>query len=205
MMSETGSQSQASNNYEDLAAHRGDEGRFREEKISRGEKTSRENRRRRRTLRRDRIEMVGVWNPRGESLSRGEKQAEWRRLSDRAYSPLCFRSQAWPAGERFSFSLVLYTRKHSHFQRTRTHMNVYIDIYPCMRVSLRLLSLSMCRAHRAVRFPPSWPPRGPSLPTFTIQPWEQLHALFVSFFSFFHSLAAALDCYISNVSGNSTT
>lgn len=72
MTSETRSQSQSSNNYEDLAAHRGDEGRFRGEKISRGEKASRENRRRRRTPWRDRIEMVGDWNPRGESLSRGE-------------------------------------------------------------------------------------------------------------------------------------
>lgn len=100
MTFEARAQSRPSNNYEDLAAHRDDEGRFREEKISREEKTSRENRRRRRTPRRDRIEMVGDWKSRGESLSRGEKQAEWRRLSDRAYSPLCFRSQAWPAGER---------------------------------------------------------------------------------------------------------
>lgn len=65
MTSEARFQSRPSNNYEDLAAHRGDEGRFREEKISREEKTSRENRRRRRTPRRDRIEMVGDWKPRG--------------------------------------------------------------------------------------------------------------------------------------------
>lgn len=84
-------------------------------------------------------------------------------------------------------------------------MNKHTHIHIYARVSLRLLSLSMYRAHRAVRFPPSWPPRGPSLSTSTIQPWEQLHAPFNSFSSFFRSLALALDCYISNVSGNSTT
>jgi len=67
------------------------------------------------------MEMVGDWKPRG-GVTPEEKQAEWRRLSDRAYSPLSFRSQARPAG--FSFSPVLHTRK-----RGRLHLRVNIYTY----------------------------------------------------------------------------
>lgn len=96
------------------------------------------------TPRRDRIEMVGDWNPRGESLSRGEKQTEWRRLSDRAYSPLCFRSQAWPAGERFPFFFpVLYTQTITFATYmcawTRTHTHIYL----CMRAFPSVYTLSV--------------------------------------------------------------
>lgn len=65
--------SRLSNNYEDLTLRRGDEGRFRGEKISRKSEDVYESRRRRKTPRRDGMEMVGDWKPRGEeSLPRRE-------------------------------------------------------------------------------------------------------------------------------------
>lgn len=115
------------------------------------------------------MEMVGDWKPRG-GVTPEEKQAEWRRLSDRAYSPLCFRSQARPAG--FSFPLL-------HTQPlTLAHVHTYTCTLACIRAFPSVPPSTHCRAHRVVRFPPSWLPRGPSLLTSAIQPWEQLHAPF---------------------------
>lgn len=110
----------------------------------------------------------GIGSRGGRSHSRGEKQAEWRRLSDRAYSPLCFRSQAWPA--RFSFSLY-YTQTLTLLQCARRHT------YTHLRVSLR--SSSVYRAHSA---PSVLHPRGRlvdlpfQLPRYSLG--GQLHAPF---------------------------
>lgn len=65
-----------------------------------------------------------------------------------------------------------YTRARTHIHtRTRTSSRIFARFPP-------FPPSTYCRAHRAVRFPPSWPPRGPSLSTSAIQPWEQLHAPF---------------------------
>lgn len=124
------------------------------------------------------MEMVGDWNPRG-GVTPEEKQAEWRRLSDRAYSPLCFRSQARPAG--FSFPLY-YTRGPLHL-RTDVHTHVYPCVFPP----------SLCLRTAAHTEPSVFHPRGRlvdlPLSTSAIQSWEQLHAPFgaVSFLSFLPS------------------
>lgn len=84
----------------------------------------REDERRKRKKKTEEEEIVEGWNGNGRGLPEGrgrrvtpeEKQAEWRRLSDRAYSPLCFRSQARPAGSSFP---LYTTHAHSH-ARTRT-------------------------------------------------------------------------------------
>lgn len=70
---------------------------------------------------------------RGRRVTPEEKQAEWRRLSDRAYSPLCFRSQARPAGSSFPL----------HTPHTRTYTCAYArgSSFPSRRVS------AACRAH----------------------------------------------------------
>lgn len=143
------------------------------------------------------MEMVGDWNPRGGSHSRGEAQAEWRRLSDRAYSPLCFRSQARPAGSSFS---LYYTHRHlhlrgsdiytwAHLQYTRTHIQ-------CARVSLHSLRWMHTET---VRFPPSWSLYEPSLSTSAIQLWEQLRAPFgaiLSYLVFLFFVVPGLDRYV---------
>lgn len=106
------------------------------------------------TPRRDRIEMVGDWNPRGESLSRGEKQAEWRRLSDRAYSPLCFRSQAWPAGERFPFfSRIIHANNHICNVYVRMNTHTHISVHARVSLCLHFLCLRVAHTEPSVFHP----------------------------------------------------
>lgn len=150
------------------------------------------------------MEMVGDRNPRGELL-RGEARAEWRRLSDRAYSPLCFRSQVRPAG--FSFPPVLYTQAFTLARPTRLARARTYTHLQCARENLP--PFSGCVGVHTERPSSAFHPRGRlvdlpfRLPRYTAlgAVTRALRCRALSSLVLFLSLSLALDCYISSVSG----
>lgn len=156
-------------------------GRFRGEKIRRGGKTNssscskRRRKRKKKTWRswRDGMEMVGDRNPRGgggESLPRRSKLSGDASVTELTLPCAFVRKRGLP-DLRFLHTPRTRTRARAH-TRTPTHVPPRV----CARFTLTLRSSvvsAVCRAHRAVRLPPSWSPRGPSLSTSAIQPWEQ--------------------------------
>lgn len=114
------------------------------------------------------MEMVGDWNPRGgESLPRRSKLSGDASVTELTLPCAFVRKRGLPDSR---FLCITHAATYTCARTVYTHTHT---------LALPSVSLSAYRrAHRAVRFPPSWPPRGPSLSTSVIQPWEQLHAPF---------------------------
>lgn len=159
-----------SNNYADPAArHRGNGVSFSRGKRYRDERRRRGSRRRRRNA-------EGGWNGNGRGLVPEGRESVPRRSKQ-------------PSGDASVTELTLpcaFVRKRG-LPDSRFLRITHAATYTCARTPARardtiaFLTVPLStyrRAHRAVRFPPSWPPRGPSLSTSVIQPWEQLHAPF---------------------------
>lgn len=146
------------------------------------------------TPRRDGMEMVGDWNPRGESLPRRSKLSGDASVTELTLPCAFVRKRGLPDSRFLCIThAATYTCTYG-----RTHVHVHPRVFSSVSLS------AYRRAHRPVRFPPSWPPRGPSpfrLPRYGLgSSYTRPSVPLLLFLSFLRT--PALDCYVSNLSGN---